>query len=178
MRSSATSHRARTPSALFSLSATLAFIAVACSTKPVVQPSSSFDGEWKVQWCNKARPDLDCGGFWLTLVEREGRICGTYMGARVNLAQVDEGDRRAVEGMRSGDIAHVTITSLRSGNVYRAQAELVAGRLHWKVTETISERDEDIDIIAVGDTLERVSGKHSDGYAEVAEACNDVVSTP
>ena len=108
-------------------------------------------------------------------MEREKRICGTYTGARVNLAQVDEGDQRAVVGVRSGNFADVTITSSRSGNVYQARAELVDGRLQWHVTDTISERNADIDIISFSDTLERTRGIQSDAYADVEEACNDVV---
>ncbi len=49
--------------------------------------SAPFSGTWSVEWCNEARPDQECGGFDVTLVQKGGRICGKYDSARVNLTQ-------------------------------------------------------------------------------------------
>jgi hypothetical protein len=61
---------------------------------------SGFSGSWSVDWCNPDRPDLECGGFSVTLRQSGSRVCGEYGGALVNLRQIDEG---VVDGIEESD---------------------------------------------------------------------------
>lgn len=114
---------------------------------------NAFDGEWAVRWCDISDPDRDCGGFFLSLVQRDNQLCGSFDGARVGLAQVDEGG--LVLGVVRGNAAMLTIESERSGNKYAALAVLEKGQIRWELGETLRAVDEDIDIIALKDTLDR-----------------------
>ncbi len=75
---------------------------LACVSRgpPAAQPA--FDGEWTIRWCDKTRPNAECGGFWLTLIQRGDTLCGTFNGARVNFAQIDEGQGMAGRGPARG----------------------------------------------------------------------------
>lgn len=156
------------------LTALCATLSVACAHTglPSAQPGEPmFDGEWRVQWCDRSRPDLECGGFGLVLVERDGRICGTYYGSRINVSQLDEGADRAVRGSSDGRIAELTIESERSGNVYAATASVSDLALSWKVIRTLRETNRDIDIIAMDERLERLPKPFSDAYLRAVEEC-------
>ncbi len=112
-----------------------------------------FDGEWAVVWCDKSKPDVECGGFNLGLVQDGSRLCGAYDSARVGLSQIDEGGR--VLGTADGSTATLAIESERSGGKYAAVALLDQGRLHWKLGETLRKAGQDIDIIAIDERLDR-----------------------
>lgn len=109
-----------------------------------------FSGTWAVRWCNEARPDLECGGFWVTLVQTGPRVCGEYGGARVNFAQVDEG---RVTGIASGNTAQLRVRSDRNQTVVEVQAKRVGEDLHWTQGDTIERGGNDISIIAIEDIL-------------------------
>lgn len=110
----------------------------------------AFSGTWAVRWCNKARPDLECGGFWVTLVQTGSRICGEYGGARVNFAQVDEG---RVTGTASGNTAQLRVRSDRNQTLVEVQAKRVGDDLHWTQGDTIERGGNDISIIAIEEVL-------------------------
>ena len=132
---------------------------------------SSFDAAWSVEWCDKSRPETDCGGFNLDLVQSGSALCGSYDSARVGMSQVDEGGR--VSGTANGDSAELTVESERSGGRYGVHAVLVGNQLHWKLGDTIRPADRDIDIIAIDEMLERrpLDGDLGTRHAETASEC-------
>lgn len=131
-----------------------------------------FDGEWAVAWCDKSKPELDCGGFNLGLVQNGDRLCGSYDSARVGLSQIDEGGR--VSGTASNGSVLLTIESERSGGKYTATASIRGDQLVWKLRDTLREGTRDIDIIAIDEKLDRrplqddVAAKHEDLKSECA----------
>lgn len=133
--------------------------------------TNPFDGEWTVTWCDQSRPEADCGGFNLGLVQQGNRLCGTYDSARAGLTQIDEGGR--VSGTANGENATLTIESERSGGKYTAIASISGDQLHWRLQDTLREADRDIDIIAIDEMLDRrplqedLAAKH----AEIASDC-------
>lgn len=126
-----------------------------------------------MRWCHKSDPNVDCGGFFLSLVQRGSQLCGSYDGARVGLAQVDEGG--LVLGVARGDVATLTIESVRSGNRYAALAVLDKGRIRWELGETLRAVDEDIDIISIKDELDRrpLQGGAAAKHEQVASDCQE-----
>lgn len=144
----------------------------ACTTSSSTQGKKpSFDGAWSVDWCDKSRPDTDCGGFKLDLVQSGSALCGSYDSARVGLSQIDEGGR--VSGTVNGDSAELTVESERSGGKYNAHAVLVGNQLHWKLGETIRSAERDIDIIAIDEMLARrpLDGDRGTRHAENTSDC-------
>jgi len=131
---------------------TFASVASPSSAEPAAHPEPErmqgahhFAGTWAVQWCDKAKPDLECGGFNLTLVQQGDRLCGSYGGALANLRQVDEG---GVVGTVVGDTAVMAVESSRNGGIVLARAQWQAGSLHWKQVDEIHRGGTDIAIIA------------------------------
>lgn len=126
---------------------------VACATKPQDHRLSrvkSFSGHWYVKWCDKTNPNLDCGGFNITLVQEGDRICGDFGGALVNLRQTDEG---AIVGTKVGSTAVLAVESMRSRSIVLVRAELVGNTLHWKTVDQIRRGEGDIDVIATNEVL-------------------------
>ena len=111
------------PNARFAAIVCLLSGVVACaSISPAQGAKSDFSGEWGVEWCDKADPKADCGGFSVSLAQEGDRLCGSYSGARVRLTQIDEGGSRAIHGVVVGDTAVLTIESGRSGAIYLVSA--------------------------------------------------------
>lgn len=133
--------------------------------------TDAFSGEWGVEWCDKADPKADCGGFSVSLAQDGDRLCGSYSGARVRLTQIDEGGSRAIRGVVVGDTAVLTIESGRSGAIYLISAGVRGDRMRWTMRETVREADQDIGIIATDDELVRrplvveLSKRHADTIA-------------
>jgi hypothetical protein len=92
-----------------------------------------FNGAWSVKWCDKAKPDRDCGGFSLYLVQDGDRICGEHQAATVGLGRLDEGQPGTVLGTVSGNKATVVIDATRSGAKYLATAERSGNRMRWRL---------------------------------------------
>lgn len=92
-----------------------------------------FNGAWSVKWCDKAKPDRDCGGFSLYLVQEGDRICGEHQVATVGLGRLDEGQPGTVLGTVSGNKATVVIDATRSGAKYLATAERSGNRIQWRL---------------------------------------------
>ncbi len=64
----------------------LLFGLIACTSIPPAQDvKRGFSGAWSVQWCSKTDPSIDCGGFNVSLVQRNEAICGDFGGALVSL---------------------------------------------------------------------------------------------
>lgn len=125
-----------------------------------------FDGTWSVEWCDTSAPDLDCGGFTVTLHQADARICGEFSGALVNLRQVDEGD---IVGMANGDSAMFEVRSGRNDSVVQVQATRVGEGLRWKQLGTLREGGADISVIAIDEVLKPRASK-SAGPKEVCRA--------
>src|SRR5690606_1334458 len=85
----------------------------ASKTRPSSAGGDAFSGSWAVRWCDETRSEEDCGGFWLTLVQKGRHVCGEYDGAWMNLTQVDEG---RVTGVVHGDSATLRSEERRVGN--------------------------------------------------------------
>ena len=130
--------------------------AVGCASGPgggaPADAAPRFSGSWGVEWCNPSRPDHECGGFHVTLVQSGDRVCGDYGGALVNLRQVDEG---LIEGIVRADTAELDVHSGRNGEIVRAYAKRVGEDLHWEAGETLRAAGSDIIIIATNEVLER-----------------------
>jgi hypothetical protein len=125
---------------------------VACASGPHAQVAKiDFNGSWSVQWCDKTDPKADCGGFDVDLTQVGDKISGESFGARVRLAQIDEGG--IIHGIAIGNTAVFTIESLRSGGIYLIEATVDGRCLHWKMRDTVHRTEQDIDIIAEDDVL-------------------------
>lgn len=109
-----------------------------------------FDGSWSVEWCDRSRPDLDCGGFTATLVQQGDRVCGDFGGALMNQRQVDEGD---IVGSVVGDTAVLAVESGRNGMIALVRAELRDGALHWREVDNIRPGGSDTAVIATDDLM-------------------------
>lgn len=153
------------------VAALLALPLTGCATTPSPAGVGSFDGSWHIKWCHPTRADLDCGGFSITLIEKQDRICGTYGGARVNLHQIDEGAPDSIKGIRVGNTAALTVESARSGAIYLIRADLTPNGLAWKYVDEVRRADSDIDIIAMDEVLARNTTDRTAVRAEVVKSC-------
>lgn len=113
---------------------------------------AAFGGRWKMEWCDGARPDLDCGGFSATLVQDGERLCGDYGSALINLRQVDEG---RIVGTIVGNTAVLAVTSHRNGTIVLVRAQRRGNALHWREVDNIRSGGSDIAVIATDDVLVR-----------------------
>jgi hypothetical protein len=41
----------------------------ACASTPSTPPTADFSGDWHVKWCDRTNPNLDCGGFDISVVQ-------------------------------------------------------------------------------------------------------------
>jgi hypothetical protein len=151
------------------IAATALLCTAGCTSTPEADAPanevSPFSGSWGVEWCNPARPDHDCGGFYVNLVQSADRVCGDYGGALVHLRQVDEG---LVEGAVQADTAVLDVQSGRNGEVVRIYAKRVGDDLHWKAGETLHAAGSDIMIIATDEVL----GRREDKPVSLEGACD------
>ncbi|MDR7069796.1 hypothetical protein J2X02_002647 [Pseudoxanthomonas japonensis] len=109
-----------------------------------------FTGGWSVKWCDRTHPELECGGFDVTLVQEGDRVCGDFGSALVNLRQTDEG---SVVGTAVGNTAILAVESYRNGSIALVRATLKGSELHWKEVDNIRRGGSDIAIIATDDVL-------------------------
>jgi hypothetical protein len=152
---------------------TVAALFTSSCTPRLTEPAAGpFDGSWRVRWCDKERPDLACGGFWLTLVQRGSQICGTHAAARINLSQVDEVEDASVKGVVVGNTARLTIESGQSGGVYSAVATLDGNAMHWKLGELVVSPEYDVPVfLADGELLHRDSEASREEYERAQRVC-------
>ena len=127
---------------------------VACaSSQPVRAAKADFNGGWSVEWCDKSNPELDCGGFNITLVQDGDRICGDFGNALVNLRQTDEG---SIIGTAVGSTAVLAVESYRNGSIVLVRAQLTGDELRWSIVDEIKDSDSsDIDIVTANETLKK-----------------------
>jgi hypothetical protein len=112
----------------------------------------------------KTEPKADCGGFDIDLTQEGDKISGDAFGARVRLAQIDEGG--VIHGIAIGSTAILTIESLRSSGIYLIKATVDGDCMRWKMRDTIRPAEQDIDIIAFDDVLtKRSETRSNDGDA-------------
>lgn len=115
--------------------------------------AADFSGNWSVKWCDKTAPEADCGGFFVELKQQGDLLSGESYGARVRLAQIDEGG--VVHGLTNGQTAVLTVESGRSGAIYLVQASIDGDCMHWTMRDTVRPAERDIDIVAFDDVLTR-----------------------
>lgn len=135
-----------------------AVLAGCVSGSPAHGKRADFSGTWSLQWCSKTEPSIDCGGFNVSLVQRDESICGDFGGALVGLMQIDEG---TVVGSAVGGTAILAVESLRSQAILLVRAEQSGDTLRWKVIDDLKRGSGDIDVIALDDTLIRSGVKES-----------------
>jgi hypothetical protein len=133
-----------------------ALLAGCVSGSPVHDKRVDFSGTWSVQWCSKTDLSLDCGGFNVSLVQRNESICGDFGGALVGLRQVDEG---TVIGSAVGDTAILVVESMRNQAILLVRAERSGDTMRWKVIDEVKRGGDDIDVIALDDILIRNGAK-------------------
>ena len=135
---------------------------------PLPSADTDFSGIWSVQWCDKTDPEADCGGFDIDLTQAGDKISGDAFGARVRLAQIDEGG--IIHGIAVGNTAILTIESLRSGGIYLIKAAVDGNCMRWEMRDTIRKAERDIDIIASDDVLtKRLEARSGDGDIAVPQ---------
>lgn len=163
--------------ALATFSLLLAVAALpACASRPAFSSfTSDFNGSWAVEWCDRSNPQLDCGGFNVSLVQAGPRICGDFGGALVNLRQVDEG---RVVGTVVGNTAVLAVESNRNGSIALVRAELQGALLKWRVVDEIRRgENNDIDVVANNDELRKQEQQHSDATPSTSpRTCNQITS--
>lgn len=130
-------------------------VLLACAHTPRSATPPSFTGRWSVKWCDREDPSQECGGFSVDLAQTGDRIEGESYGARVGLAQVDEGG--VIRGIAEGNTAVLTVESLRSGAIYLVRASVEGDCLRWKMRDTVRRPERDIDIVAFDEVLVRRS---------------------
>lgn len=131
------------------------------TAEPRTNANLAFDGSWAVSWCDRNRPERECGRFNLQLVQDGETLCGSYFGARPGLSQVDEGDARAVKGQVLGDTAVLTVRSGRSGVIYLVRLLMDSDNLRWKVVDTVLDGNGDVDVVASDTTMRRDTGSNA-----------------
>lgn len=138
---------------------------------PLTHP---LDGQWKVIWCDKERPQLDCGGFNLGLVQTGDKLCGSYNSARMGLSQVDEGG--LITGVSEGDTSTLKVEGGRGGGKYVVKVSVKEDTLHWQLIDTPEEPQGDVDIIAIDEILERrvLEGEVKDQHMHLSNECRRV----
>jgi hypothetical protein len=152
---------------MIAMVAAMTAVSAGCTSK--TRPSSAggdaFSGSWVVRWCDESRSEEDCGGFWLTLVQKGRHVCGEYDGAWMNLTQVDEG---RVTGVVHGDSATLRVRSNRNQALVEAEVRRIGNSLHWKQGDTIEPGGSDVAIIANQEILEDAG----EGQLRAPEECN------
>ena len=141
-----------------------AVLAGCVSGSPAHGKRADFSGTWSVQWCSKTEPSLDCGGFNVSLVQRDESICGDFGAALVGLRQVDEG---TVVGSAIGDTAILAVESLRNQAIVLVRAERSGDTMRWKVIDDVKRGGFDIDVIALDDTFMRDGAKESSSGSQL-----------
>lgn len=118
----------------FMLAYVLSVLLVSLPIQSAHAVKPDFSGVWSVKWCDKAKPDRDCGGFSLYLVQDGDRICGEHQVATVGLGRLDEGDPGTVLGSVDGNTATLVIDATRTGAKYLATAKRSgSNRLQWRL---------------------------------------------
>jgi len=131
-----------------------------------------FSGAWEVKWCDK-NPKIECGGFYLYLIQKGTRICGDHFAATPGLGRLNEGGPKSIIGTVVGSTAVVAITSGRDNTTYLAKAKRVGPALEWQLLETIKEGEKtDSSLIAANARLS--ASKDREELNRVTKECQEV----
>lgn len=151
--------------------------ASALAAEPKATPTASapdFSGTWRVEWCDKARPQADCGGFTVFLFQKGERLCGNHHGATVNLSRLDDGQPRSIVGAVAGRKAVMTVHSTRAseaGTLFLAVAEHQGRALQWRVVDTVTGDGTD-HVVAQKATLRReANDERNEAWQAARDAC-------
>ena len=143
----------------YMLAYALSGLLVSMPMQSVSAAKPDFSGVWSVKWCDKAKPDRDCGGFSLYLVQDGDRICGEHQVATVGLGRLDEGDPGTVLGNVNGNTATVVIDATRTGAKYLATAQRSGNRIQWRLVGMVEAGEfSEPTIIPQSETLARSIG--------------------
>ena len=143
----------------YMLAYALSGLLVSMPMQSVSAAKPDFSGVWSVKWCDKAKPDRDCGGFSLYLVQDGDRICGEHQVATVGLGRLDEGDPGTVLGNVDGNMATVVIDATRTGAKYLATAQRSGNRIQWRLVGMVEAGEfSEPTIIPRSETLARSIG--------------------
>ena len=143
----------------YMLAYALSGLLVSMPMQSVSAAKPDFSGVWSVKWCDKAKPDRDCGGFSLYLVQDGDRICGEHQVATVGLGRLDEGDPGTVLGNVDGNMATVVIDATRTGAKYLATAQRSGNRIQWRLVGMVEAGEfSEPTIIPQSETLARSIG--------------------
>jgi uncharacterized protein YjaG (DUF416 family) len=164
------------PSRFISI-ASFALVLMGCAhaqaVTPKLQEAAAFEGVWSVQWCDRSNPELDCGGFNVSLVQEGTRICGDFGGALVNLRQLDEG---RVVGTMVGNTAILAVESHRNGSISLVRAELHGDMLKWKVVDEIrGATSSDIEVIADNEELRKQEQSSAGTSSTSRRSCDQIM---
>lgn len=122
----------------------------------VAPKAASFEGVWSTEWCDKSRPDSECGGFTAYLVQDGERLCGRFAGARPGLTQVDEGNPRSVRGVVVERAAIVAATSARNEATYLVRLDRKGSGVRWHLLDQVgAPGNGDIQLLALNELLAR-----------------------
>jgi hypothetical protein len=147
----------------------LAILATAACGATVAQ-ERMFEGAWGRPWCGNGT--VECGGFYLYLVQRGSRICGNHFAATAGLGQLDEGVARSVVGTVVGNTAIVVATSGRSGASFLARAERSGSSLEWHLLEQLAKGAEGESALIPAKA--RLSlGKAAEALAQAESECEE-----
>jgi hypothetical protein len=139
---------------------------------------ADFSGSWRVDWCDKDRPQAECGAFIVHLVQKGDRLCGTHTGATAGLSRMDEGGPRSILGQVVGRTAVLTIRSGRSEGIYLVSARQRSSAIDWQRQETVQAGNGDIDVIADQAQLTRqAKGVSQQAQQAVEAACKTYWTT-
>jgi hypothetical protein len=111
-------------------------------------PTGDFAGAWTVEWCDKNRPAVDCGGFTVHLLQKGDLVCGNHNGASPGLSKLDDGAARSIVGKVVGRTAVLTIESGRSEGIYLVSARKRTATIDWHRIGTVKTGNGDTDWIA------------------------------
>lgn len=154
----------------------MALIQAAGAAQPAntAPAKGAFTGTWTVQWCDKTRPAVECGGFTVDLLQRGSRICGSHGAATAGLTRVDEGNGRSILGTAVGSTAVLTVRSGRSGGIALVTVKRLSGALQWTRSEEIAEGNNGEDLIAVQAVLKpaKASEAAKQQFEATRTSCN------
>lgn len=119
--------------------------------------AAGLTGVWAMKWCDND-PSHECGGFYLYLVQKGDRICGSFY-ATLNAGRLNEGAPRSVVGTLSGSTAIVSIQSGRDNSFFRAKATRAGNKLDWRILEKLKAVEGDEPLIPEKAHLAKMEGR-------------------
>ncbi|MCE1241702.1 hypothetical protein [Oryzomicrobium sp.] len=115
-----------------------------------------FSGQWHIRLCNSNKI-TNCSEFTVYLTQVGNRLCGDHFFSSPDGGGINEGAPRSVIGhIKKNNIANITITSGRNGNVFRVRAIRNRENLIWNVVgETQRRQESDSALVLTSGVLTR-----------------------